>query len=82
MGIGVDMLPEAARKSSILSGSDLGILANIEVLLSQDSVKAFWSDPNQAALKSKLKTTADGHLKAKEFLYTNKVKKAWFVLLK
>lgn len=75
LGIGVDMLPEAVRKSSILSGNDLGILANIEALPSQDSVKAFWSDPNQAALKSKLKTTADRHLKAKEFLNTNEVQK-------
>ena len=82
MGIGVDMIPEAVRKSSILSGNDLGILAYMEVLPSQDSVKAFWSDPNQAAIKSKLKTKADRHLKAKEFLNTNKLKKAWFVLLK
>ena len=36
VGIGVDMLPDSVRESSILTGNDLGLLGNIEALPTKD----------------------------------------------
>ena len=73
VGIGVDMLPDSVRKSSILTGNDLGLLGNIE---------AFWKQPSQSLLKNELKTIEERHHKAKELLKQKNVLHAWCVLLK
>ena len=41
MGIGVDVLPESIRNSTILTGNDLGILGNVEKLPTEDEVREF-----------------------------------------
>ena len=82
IGIGVDMLPESVRKSSILTGNDLGLLGNIEALPTKDYIEAFWKQPSQSLLKNELKTTEEIHLKAKEFLEQKNVLDAWCVLIK
>src|SRR5688572_6566577 len=41
LGIGVDQLPERIRKSKILTGNDLGLLANVEQLPDEQSIAAF-----------------------------------------
>tara|TARA_B100001248_G_scaffold262525_1_gene259116 strand:+ start:7363 stop:8160 length:798 start_codon:yes stop_codon:yes gene_type:complete len=56
VGIGVDMLPDSVRKSSILTGNDLGLLGNIEALPTKDYIEAFWKQPSQSLLKNELKT--------------------------
>lgn len=38
LGIGVDALPAAVRNSKVLTGNDLGILGNVEVLPSADEI--------------------------------------------
>ncbi|GGI55923.1 flavin reductase [Winogradskyella haliclonae] len=38
LGIGVDKLPESVRKSSVLSGNDLGILGNLAAFPSEDEI--------------------------------------------
>ena len=82
IGIGVDMLPESVRKSSILTGNDLGLLGNIEALPTKEYIEAFWKQPSQSLLINKLKTTDEIHLKAKEFIEQKNVLDAWCILLK
>lgn len=81
-GIGVDMLPGHIQNSSILTGNDLGILGNVEVIPSLKIVAEFWAKSEQKELKNILKTTDEKHLKAKEFIQNKDVFKAWCVLLK
>ena len=82
VGIGVDMLPDSVRKSSILTGNDLGLLGNIEALPTKDYIEAFWKQPSQSLLKNELKTIEERHHKAKELLKQKNVLHAWCVLLK
>lgn len=81
-GIGVDMLPGHIQNSPILTGNDLGILGNVEVIPSLKIVAEFWAKSEQKELKNILKTTDEKHLKAKEFIQNNDLFKAWCVLLK
>ncbi|MDA9312625.1 flavin reductase family protein [Vicingaceae bacterium] len=50
-GIGVDALPEAIKNSTILSGNDLGMLGNVEVLpeISTSSFSDKWEAKQKAA---------------------------------
>lgn len=70
IGIGVDQLPKSIRKSSILTGNDLGLLGSVEALPSQDEIDQF-------------NAPAGGkHERAKELLAQGDVESAWKVLLK
>lgn len=40
LGIGVDALPAAVRNSKVLTGNDLGMLGNVEILPSADEIDA------------------------------------------
>lgn len=73
LGIGVDNLPEAVRTSNILSGNDLGLLANVEELPSETEIKVF---------NCELKTNEEKHRKAKTYLEQQDIKNAWLTLLK
>jgi flavin reductase (DIM6/NTAB) family NADH-FMN oxidoreductase RutF len=72
LGIGVDALPENVRNSNILSGNDLGLLANVENLPSESEIKAF---------NCSFKNNDEKHQKAKAFLENQDVKNAWLALL-
>lgn len=67
LGIGFDQLPETVRNSKILSGNDLGRLANVEKL------------PEVA--KSNLVDIDSQHRMAKKLLEEGKVEEAWKALL-
>lgn len=67
LGIGFDQLPEKIRNSKILSGNDLGRLANIEKL--PEGVQSNSSD------------TETQHRIAKKLLEEGKVEEAWKALL-
>ncbi len=45
LGIGVDALPHAVRNSIVLSGNDLGILGNVEVLPTDEEIDAMNHHP-------------------------------------
>ena len=77
LGIGVDALPDFIKNSSVLTGNDLGMLANIEVLPDQISVDKFIAD-NPKFIGIKLN---EKHKFAKAFLENNDVKGALKVLL-
>ena len=72
LGIGVDALPEDVRNSTILSGNDLGLLANVENLPLESEIKAF---------NCSFKNNDEKHQKAKVFLENQDVKNAWLALL-
>ena len=83
LGIGVDALPLAIRSSKILSGNDLGQLANAQELPLTDPsfddnhlkqiIQYYSTDP--AELEKEL------HAYAKKLLEQGKIKEAWQVLL-
>ncbi len=86
LGIGFDQLPETIKNSKVLSGNNLGMLANIEQLPDLDSI-AIHAHMNkelagilaagyaQEELESKL------HYLAHQLLNDGKVNEAWKVLL-
>ena len=77
LGIGVDQIPEAIRKSDVLTGNNLGMLGNVEQLPSQDSVDNFAKEhPEMVGLEM-----AKKHTFAQEYLKNNDVESAWKVLL-
>lgn len=83
LGIGIDQLPENIRNSSILSGNDLGLLANVQELPMIDPAfdderlrtifQYFGIDPKE--MEKEL------HSYAKELLAEKKVTAAWQVLI-
>lgn len=68
LGMGIDALPESIRNSTILSGNDLGMLANVRTIPERDLQLALY-EPSSL------------HRKAKELLQDQKVQDAWQVLL-
>jgi flavin reductase (DIM6/NTAB) family NADH-FMN oxidoreductase RutF len=74
IGIGYDLLPEKIRTSKILTGNDLGMLANVDQLpakreLSTEELKVF----NQG--------TESLHRLAQRYLKQGKITEAWQLLL-
>ena len=77
LGIGVDQIPEIIRNSSVLTGNNLGLLGNVEVLPNQLDVDNFGKDnPKYIGLK-----TQEKHKFAQQFLENSDVESAWKVLL-
>jgi flavin reductase (DIM6/NTAB) family NADH-FMN oxidoreductase RutF len=78
VGIGVDQIPEAIRKSKILTGNDLGLLGNVEKLPDQNSIAEF---QNRYEVKIAIQ---DGeiarHKLAHQLIEDGKVEEAWKVL--
>lgn len=74
MGIGIDRLPESIRKSNILTGNDLAMLANVEAI------------PERSELSAEEKSIASGgdkelHVLAQQYLRQNRITDAWRVLI-
>ncbi len=77
LGIGVDAMPREVRESTVLTGNNLGMLANVESLPNQHDVDNFANDNGQfVGLK-----TSKKHKFAKKFLEKKDVQSAWKVLL-
>ncbi len=82
-GIGVDALPDNIKNSKILSGNDLGMLANVHQLplintaFEDDKLKSIiqYYSINPSSMENEIQ------LYAKELLLKNEVEKAWQVLL-
>lgn len=86
LGIGVDAIPQAIKRSNVLTGNNLGQLGNIERLPAQEEVIAY---KNSGAIneafelygKDKHKLEEQIHHIAKGLLEKNRVEEAWKVLL-
>ncbi|MGV8945055.1 MAG: flavin reductase family protein [Lutibacter sp.] len=76
-GIGVDAIPYEIRNSNILTGNDLGMLANLETIPSEADVDKFAKEHSAYIGINTLKK----HTFAKAFLEKNDVLSAWKVLL-
>ena len=83
LGIGFDRLPPAIRRSPILSGNELGMLANVTELPAADP--SFEDSRMQALLDTFAAGSPERQKElqgyAKELLGSGKVKEAWQVLL-
>jgi flavin reductase (DIM6/NTAB) family NADH-FMN oxidoreductase RutF len=83
LGIGVDALPESIRNSDILSGNDLGHLANIREM---PVIEPSFDDTHLKNIIQYYSMNPDEmekelHAYAKKLLAEGKVKEAWQVLL-
>ncbi len=81
LGIGVDAIPDEAKKSSIFAGNDLGILGNVEVLPEQTETEDFLSKNPEIEYLKKQNDRELIYKKAKEFLDQNDVSSAWKAIL-
>ena len=77
LGIGVDSIPKPIKNSTILTGNNLGLLANVEMLPSKQDVNKFAKEnPKYIGINS-----TERHKFAKLFLETNDIVSAWKILL-
>jgi hypothetical protein len=74
IGIGYDLLPEKIKTSNILTGNDLGMLANIDQLPPRRTLEANELEAWNAGL-------AAVHQLAQHYLKQGKVTEAWQLLL-
>jgi len=81
LGIGVDSLPDHIKNSMILTGNDLGILGNVEVLPTQEEVKTFINDLVERYPKIKNASVREKHKRARNYLSFGDLESAWKLLL-
>ena len=81
MGIGVDMMPEHVRNSMILTGNNLGLLANVEALPNEEAVSEFIKDISERYPDIKNASHRDKHKLARNYLSFGDVESAWKLLL-
>lgn len=83
LGIGIDALPESIRNSKILSGNNLGQLANVQELPAIDP--SFQDDYLKQIIQyyslNPEEMEKELHLHAKKLLEQGKIREAWQVLL-
>lgn len=85
LGMGVDQLPDSIKNSTVLTGNDLGMLANTEELPDKDSIEVYvrMHKELQAVLTQPLGTerTQALHNMAQQLLLKKEVASAWKVIL-
>ena len=81
IGIGVDNFPDYVKNSMVLTGNDLGMLANIEALPTEESVKSFVEDLGSRYSNIKNATHRQKHKLARNYLSYGDVESAWKILL-
>ncbi|MEW4923306.1 flavin reductase family protein [Algibacter sp. 2305UL17-15] len=81
LGIGVDSFPDYVKNSMILTGNDLGMLANVEALPTQEDVAIFVKDSGSRYPKIKEASHREKHTLARKYLSFGDVQSAWKILL-
>ncbi|EDP71110.1 hypothetical protein FBALC1_01462 [Flavobacteriales bacterium ALC-1] len=81
IGIGVDGLPEHVRNSMILTGNNLGMLANIAALPHKKEVDKFIEDVSERYPDIKTASHRKKHKLARNYLSYGDVESAWKLLL-
>lgn len=84
-GIGLDQIPYSIRNSTVLTGNDLGMLGNIEVLPHSQAIADFSNQPVIQSVLGAYKTDGDLqirlHRTAQSYLREGKLTEAWLTLL-
>ncbi len=81
LGMGVDKLPEAIKNSEILTGNDLGMLANVEALPTKEDILTFVEMGKKHCPHIFSATTEGIHKIAQSYLEKGDVETAWKLLL-
>jgi len=81
MGIGVDNMPDYVKNSMILTGNNLGMLANIEALPNTDDVNKFIDDVSERYPDIKTASHREKHKLARNYLSYGDIESAWKLLL-
>ena len=81
MGIGVDALPEHVRNSMILTGNNLGMLANVDNMPTEEEVSQFIEDISERYPEIKTASHRRKHKLAQNYLSYGDVESAWKLLL-
>ena len=81
LGIGVDNLPEDVRNSMVLTGNDLGMLANVEKLPTKKEIDTFVKKLSENYPKIKTATHREKHKLARNYLSYGDVESAWKILM-
>ena len=81
LGIGVDNLPDEVKNSMTLTGNDLGMLANIEALPTQEEIALFVKELGDKYSKIKDISIREKHKLARNYLSFGDINNAWKLLL-
>ncbi|EPR73236.1 hypothetical protein ADIWIN_1667 [Winogradskyella psychrotolerans RS-3] len=81
MGIGVDNMPDDVKNSMILTGNNIGMLANVEALPNTDNVNKFIDDISERYPDIKTASHREKHKLAQNYLSYGDVESAWKLLL-
>ena len=81
MGIGVDNMPDHVKNSMILTGNNIGMLANVEVLPNANDVNTFIDDISERYPDIKTASHREKHKLAQNYLSYGDVESAWKLLL-
>ncbi|MEO6347944.1 MAG: flavin reductase family protein [Aquaticitalea sp.] len=81
LGIGVDAMPDAVKNSMILTGNDLGMLGNVEVLPTSQIITDFIESINARHPNIKEMNHRQKHKLARNYLSFGDVESAWKILL-
>lgn len=82
MGIGVDAIPESIRLSPVLTGNQLGILGNVEVLPAENEIQDFIrSGERELLLQTAGSTDFAAHRAAAQLIDKGEIERAWKLLL-
>jgi flavin reductase (DIM6/NTAB) family NADH-FMN oxidoreductase RutF len=81
LGIGVDSLPDHVKNSMILTGNNLGMLANVDKLPTDEEVRKFVNDLSERYPDIKTASHRQKHKLAQNYLSYGDVQSAWKLLL-
>lgn len=81
LGIGVDGMPESVKNSMILTGNNLGMLANVETLPKKEEVDEFIDEISERYPDIKTASHRKKHKLAQNYLSYGDVESAWKLLL-
>ncbi len=81
LGIGVDNLPDQVKNSMILTGNNLGMLANVETLPNAEEVNTFIDNISEHYPNIKNASHREKHKLARNYLSYGDVESAWKLLL-
>lgn len=81
LGLGVDHIPDEAKRSGVFTGNDLGILGNVEVLPTAEEVEGFVEGNPELKQIIESGDAKKKYQVAKKYLEENNVTLAWKTIL-